>query len=161
MSLNYSIKIFKYFQGYEYENASNRNTCELDICPNFENTENTNTCAQKSTDKILPKENVGNHIFSEHAYASTDVERNSENSNIKDHSYAQMHKQQINEVNNADYISDDHTYASRTNQFTHCHSSMSASSRISYNLENTNTQNSSNNHSYSSVISDPLRKEPN
>lgn len=51
------------FQGYGYENASNSNTCELDICPNFKNTENTNTCAQKSTDKILAKENVGNHIF--------------------------------------------------------------------------------------------------
>lgn len=72
-----------------------------------------------------------------------------------------MHKQQINEVNNADYFSDDHTYASRTNQFTHCHSSLSASSRISHHLENTNTQNSSNNHSFSSINSDPLRKKPN
>lgn len=72
-----------------------------------------------------------------------------------------MHKQQINEVDNADYISDEHTYASRKNQFTHCHSSLCASSIISYNLENTNTQNSSNTHSYSSNISDSLRIEPN
>lgn len=72
-----------------------------------------------------------------------------------------MHEQQINEVNNADYISDEHTYAIRTNQFTHCHSSLSASSTISHNLENANSKNSSNKHTYSSInISGPLRKDP-
>lgn len=40
------------FLGHVHENASNNNTRELDICPDFKNTEHLNTCAQKSTDGI-------------------------------------------------------------------------------------------------------------
>lgn len=131
------------------------------MCHTFENTEQSNTRAQKSTDKIQLQGNVRDHIFSQHPYASTDVVINLEHSNINEHSYAQMHEQQINGVNNAGYISDEHTYASRTSQFTHCHSSLSESSTISHNLENANSKNYSNIHTYSSInISGPLRKEP-